>query len=245
VGQGTGLLSQPKATSPPEISLPKKDETRPLFYDFIKMSTHKRTHGIWRNGTVIPQYLRKEVMEERKLIQGIARKEASALQCAIDRFGGYVHAVVRRTVRGIGTAEDFEELSCDVFVILWSNASRLAKDSNLKAWLAVVARNRALRWARRQHLDLSISDVDMASYEFEADLIADWETRQELRGALLLLGDTDRTLIERYYFEDQGIARIAQDIGLSNAAVKSRLHRARQQLKEVLMKGVPHDHTRS
>jgi hypothetical protein len=68
-------------------------------------------------------------MEEQKLIQGIARKEASALRCAIDRFGGYVHAVVRRTVRGIGTAEDFEELACDVFVILWNNAARLAEDS--------------------------------------------------------------------------------------------------------------------
>jgi RNA polymerase sigma-70 factor (ECF subfamily) len=184
-------------------------------------------------------------MEERKLIQGIAQKEASALRCAINQFGGYVHAVVRKTIKGIGTAEDFEELACDVFVILWNNASRLAKDSNLKAWLAVVARNRALRWARGQHLDLSISEVDMASYEFEADLIADWETRQELRGALLSLGDTDRTLVERYYFEDQSIARIAPDVGLSEAAVKSRLHRARQQLKELLMKGgVPHDHTR-
>jgi RNA polymerase sigma-70 factor (ECF subfamily) len=184
------------------------------------------------------------MMEEHKLIQGIAQKEVSALRCAIDRFGGYVHVVVRKTIRGIGTAEDFEELTCDVFVALWNNASRLAKDSNLKAWLAVVARNRALRWARRQRLDLRISDVDMASYEFEADLIADWETRQELRGALLSLSDTDRTLVEQYYFEDQSIARIAQDVGLSDAAVKSRLHRARRQLKEVLMKGgTSHDHT--
>jgi RNA polymerase sigma-70 factor (ECF subfamily) len=121
----------------------------------------------------------KALMEERELVKSLAERNASSLRYAIDCFGGYVHAVIRNTVKGVGTPADFEELTSDVFAALWDNASRLAPNSHLKAWLAVVARNRALRWARTQHLEVALPDENLVTYELEPDLLANWEQQQE------------------------------------------------------------------
>jgi RNA polymerase sigma-70 factor (ECF subfamily) len=176
-------------------------------------------------------------MDEQELIRGIAHGQSSALQSAIEQFGGYVHAVIRNTIKEVGTPEDYEELICDVFVALWRNAKKLRAHSNLKAWLAVVARNRALRWASTQRLTLGLSDANLAFNELESDWIADWEQSQELCATIAGLNEGDRALIERFYFRDQSVEHISKDTGIASAAIKSRLHRARLRLKELLTEG--------
>ncbi|MDR1422879.1 MAG: hypothetical protein LBI64_08480, partial [Coriobacteriales bacterium] len=100
---------------------------------------------------------------DRRLLKALRKGDRQALERAIDEYGGYVAAVVRHTLddaRGQLRSEDCEELVSDVFVALWRTAPRLRADSRLKPWLAVVARNQALNWAReRSHRVMTVPDL--------------------------------------------------------------------------------------
>ena len=58
-----------------------------------------------------------------------------------------------------------------------------------------------------------------------------------LRRAVENLPPPDNQLVFRYYYEEEKLKDIAQDLGLSVTAAKSRLCRARRKLKEILVKG--------
>ena len=55
--------------------------------------------------------------------------------------------------------EDIEELASDVFVALW-RASQSLRTEHLRGWLGKVARNQAISFLRRQHLQLVRQDID-------------------------------------------------------------------------------------
>ena len=60
---------------------------------------------------------------------------------------------------------------------------------------------------------------------------------QSLEHALQNLDQVDRQLIEAKYFEQASVSELAAQFGLTEKAVESRLHRARQQLRSHLTKG--------
>jgi RNA polymerase sigma-70 factor (ECF subfamily) len=174
--------------------------------------------------------------DDHALIMALRNGESTALSSLISRYGGYVQAVVRRTAGSFAAQEDIEEMTSDVFVQLWRNAGRLNDDSNLKAWLAVVARNRALRWLRGFHSTEAIDDETTVAIAPSSELDPEMKAVLDamVSEAFSVLAPRERDLVERYYLEDSSIAQIAEETGLTPSAVKSRLHRARKQMKDAL-----------
>lgn len=80
-----------------------------------------------------------------ELLLRLRDKDQSALALAIRQYSKYVAAVVKKTLGPMGTPQDLEELTSDAFAALWENAEKLRDDSDLKYWLAVVARNASIR----------------------------------------------------------------------------------------------------
>ena len=97
--------------------------------------------------------MKKEI--DRKLLAALRAHEPQGLEEAIGRYSPYVAGVLRKVLGQLGTQEDLEELSSDVFVALWQSAEGLREDSDLKLWLGVVARNRALKHLRALRLELA------------------------------------------------------------------------------------------
>ena len=48
------------------------------------------------------------------------------------------------------------------------------------------------------------------------------------------MSEPDRTLFLRYYYEEEPLNQVAQELGLGLSAAKSRLARGRKRLKELL-----------
>lgn len=173
----------------------------------------------------------KKEMESR-LLDGLRRQDPRALEEAIDRFSPYVAGVARRVLGRLGTREDLEELTSDVFVALWRNGEALRPDSNLKLWLGVVARNRALK-----HLRLELPLEEAVLTDGEEGLL--WERREEaqqVRRAVLSMEPLDREIFLRHYFWRQTVDRIAKELEQNPSTVKSRLKRGRQKLRAFLEK---------
>lgn len=171
------------------------------------------------------------------LLERLRQGEQAGLEAVIHQYGGYVAAVIKRTLGPFGVAEDGEELVSDVFVALWQNAGELRDDSNLKYWLAVVARNAALKRLGRVRLEAALEENLPPFLDGETESPAEVsERRQLVRRAVESLNRQDRDIFLRHYFWYQSVAQIARETGMNESTVKTRLRRGREKLKEKLIK---------
>ena len=96
--------------------------------------------------------------DDKTILRRLKRGDAAALEAAVRQYSGYVTAVIGNQLGPCAAAEDIEELASDVFVALWRAAQPL-RTEHLRGWLGKVARNQAISFLRRQHLQL-VRDED-------------------------------------------------------------------------------------
>ena len=176
-------------------------------------------------------------MNESKLVKKLNQHSRGALDQAISRYTPYVSAVVLRALAGRASREDVEELCADVFVALWTHAETLEPEQGLRPWLAAVARNKATDWLRSRHPNEPILEDAPDPAPGPEELAQRREQSARLWAAVGALGEPDRTLFLRYYYEGEKLKSIAKELGLSQANAKQRLFRGRKALKAALQEG--------
>lgn len=170
-----------------------------------------------------------------ELLMRLREKDQAALEIAIQRYSRYVAAVVKKTMGPIGTEQDLEELVSDAFVALWVNAGKLRDNSDLKYWLAVVARNASLRRLKQLGRQIPLENERSFSRSLEEQVESE-ENQHLVRQAVDNMDPVDREIFLRHYFWHQPVAQIAEEMSKNIAAVKSRLSRGREKLRSVLVK---------
>jgi RNA polymerase sigma-70 factor (ECF subfamily) len=158
----------------------------------------------------------------------------NALEQIIGKYTAYVCVIIRNTAGAAVTREDIEELAADVFFALWENAGKMKK-ANLKAYLGAIARNKAKNKLRQFSELLPLEDEIVADDGVtpEDTLIID-EERQTVKSAVLSMDTLDREIFLRHYYGSQTVAAIADGTGTSEAAVKHRLIRGREKLRQII-----------
>ena len=142
------------------------------------------------------------------------------------------HAHVQRFARTLcSTPEDAEDATQEALIVLYRKIGTLRATAALASWMFQIVRNECIRKARVTFhtpippttFESSAEDVALARLEVEriVDSIASLPAEQR---AVLVLRDI------------QGLsgAASAQALGLSRAAMKSRLHRGRETLHSAL-----------
>ena len=122
------------------------------------------------------------------------------------------------------------------------HARRFETEAEFWGWLTVLARSSALDagrkqsryWAALKRFMLGQSEAEMV----DAVATSKAALHEALERGLQELDPLDRQLIEAKYFEQASVAELAAQTGLTGKAVESRLHRARQQLRSHLKKGM-------
>jgi RNA polymerase sigma-70 factor (ECF subfamily) len=119
-------------------------------------------------------------------------------------------------------------------------------EASFSTWLFRVAANEALmlmRVRRRQRALLaslahgSEAQIGLALTDLSRDLDAELarsETDARVRAALEELSARDRDLIVLHHYRDLPLEEIAGHLGVSESAVRSRMHRARSRLRALL-----------
>ncbi len=121
---------------------------------------------------------------------------------------------------------DSEDILQDTFMKLFCSKIYFENDEHIDKWLTAVAVNEsknliksAFRKKRAELEDYS------AAYSFNC------EQSEDLFNAVMSLSPKLRTVIHLFYYEDMSIEEIAKALKTKQSAVKTRLHRARAQLK--------------
>src|ERR1700734_2202056 len=90
------------------------------------------------------------------LVQRMAKGDRAAFSLVYERTVAQVFGVCHVV---LGSKEDAEEIVCDVFTYAWCHATSYdASRGSVIAWLAVMARNRAIDCYRRRRDIISLDD---------------------------------------------------------------------------------------
>ena|SRR5437868_3603697 len=149
-----------------------------------------------------------------------------------DRFSSIVYAVALRVLQDTGAAEDVLQ---DIFMQLWRNPAVFdASRGNMAAWLAVIARNRAIDALRKRRPQDDIADVVVS---VEPDLASEAERSRamlKVRGAMQAMPAPQRSALELAYFEGLSHSEIAEKTGEPLGTVKTRIRTALISLRKIL-----------
>jgi RNA polymerase sigma-70 factor (ECF subfamily) len=127
-----------------------------------------------------------------------------------------------------GDRQAAEDLAQETLLEAWRNAHKLDDPGGADRWLAAIARNVCLRWARRAGRTVTLEE-DAVTVELEHDELADLLDRALAE----LSADTRAALVQRYV-HDLPHAEIAAALGISEDAVAMRLTRGKVVLRRVL-----------
>lgn len=183
---------------------------------------------------------------DASLLLRLRAGEDEAYQELLRVHGGRLLAVARRLMRN---EEDARDCVQDAFLSAFRSLDRFEAKSRLGTWLhrilvnACLMRLRARKRKPEESVDPQTPEFDQ--YGFRSgpsemsplsaeDLFERKEVREQLRKAIDDLPENHRIVLLLRDIEELDTAETAEQLGMTQGAVKVRLHRARLALKEKL-----------
>ena len=154
-------------------------------------------------------------------------------------MGAWGGSVWRLALAQTGSKEDAEDVYQDVFLRLAQSATEFSSQEHLKAWLLRVAVNRCHDVARLRSRRPAVPLDSMPFEPSDAGPLSPDEVRA-LWEAVGELPESMRVVIHLYYQEGYSGKEIAGLLSLEPSTVRTRLQRARAQLK-ISLGGVDYD----
>lgn len=139
------------------------------------------------------------------------------------------------------TTEEAADIFQQTFISLVENLEKLRADSNLRAWLAVVARRHALHHLRKSNREQVVPDGDLGDSKLQQTFVAedsavDLEMMQTIDQGLNQIGRRCRELLLALYFDAQepSYEEIAERTNMAVGSVGPMRGRCLERLREIL-----------
>jgi RNA polymerase sigma-70 factor (ECF subfamily) len=185
--------------------------------------------------------------EERSLIYAIVHGNAPKYAVLVERFQARIFASMFAM---IGNRQDAEDLTQEAFLTAYKKLDHFENRSSFYTWLHRIAFHLAIDLQRRKsrttkkHLgdDISESSLPLASDDLTPESIAmNKEMATKVNAALQRLDAERKNLIVLRDIDGLDYAQIAEVLDIPMGTVRSRLHRARMELRDILLAaGVTH-----
>ena len=177
--------------------------------------------------------------DDVQLIQRVLEGDDAAFSALVRKYQKSVHALVWRKIGDFHIAEDITQ---DTFLKAYQRLSTLKEPQRFSGWLYVIAANHCSTWLRKKRLwtqpleDTNGTQSEKATYSgyviAENERIAAEAQHEVVKKLLAKLQESERTVITLYYLGEMTYEEISEFLGVSVAAIKNRLYRARNRLKK-------------
>jgi len=169
-----------------------------------------------------------------ELLTGWRAGDGAAGQALFARHFRKVHRFFATKCPG-----DIDELVQRTFLACMRAKEQFRGESLFSTYLFAIARREVRHWYDELHRDVARFDFEVSSIAAlcpsARTQIAGREERVRLVRALQSLPVEQQTLLELHYWEGVGIAELAEVFEAPPVTIRSRLHRARNALREQLM----------
>jgi RNA polymerase sigma-70 factor (ECF subfamily) len=183
-------------------------------------------------------------VDESVLVAQAREGDMQAFSTLVQRYDGKIFRLAMHVTQN---REDAEDVLQETFMKAYEHLDQFKGDSKFYTWIVRIAVNQALMKLRRRRTDKSVSmdeTIDTGEDTVVREIAA-WdespeqrfsreEVREILDGAIESLDPIYRSVFMLRDVDDLSTEETAEALGLSVPAVKSRLLRARLQLREKL-----------
>ena len=166
----------------------------------------------------------------------VLKGDQQAYAGLVDR---YQHFVFTLALKYLGSREDAEEVSQDVFVKAYRSLADFRGSSKFSTWLYTITYNTSVTWLRKKKVETVPMDEERTFARVEgkvsslrADKVEEKSRHEMVNRAIRMLSADDANLLTLFYKGEQSLEEIGRILGLEPNNVKVKLHRARQRLKE-------------
>lgn len=171
-------------------------------------------------------------MGDGLLLNRASLGDQQAMTELFDRYGRMVYSVALRVLNDPAHAEDVMQ---EIFFQVWRNPGSFTQGrGSLGAWLAVMARNRAIDALRRRKPTDSVDDVILVS---RTDMASELERNSMMEKVRVLLNDLpleQQKSIELAFFEGLTHSEIAVRTGDPLGTVKTRIRSALVRIRKAI-----------
>ncbi len=154
--------------------------------------------------------------------------EEAAIKAVYDVYSGPVYAASLRILRNPNHAADATQ---QTFLKAWKAAATYDTQRPFGPWIFSIARRTAIDIYRKESRRTSSENLEVAQPGPSLEVI--WEVF-EVRAAVEQLADDEREVIRMSHFEELTHTEIAERLDIPVGTVKSRTHRAHQNLVQLL-----------
>ncbi|PKA14936.1 MULTISPECIES: RNA polymerase sigma factor [Leptospira] len=183
---------------------------------------------------------RKQTVREKE-IQLLKRIKEGDDKAYIELTGPYRERLYRKAVSMVKDGDDAEDIVQDALISGYRSIRNFRAESGVYTWLyrIVVNKSKDLLAKRKRARENSMDDSefqvtdDRISFEKKVELS---DESNYLINKINELEDIYKEVIELRYFEEMSYSQIAEILGTNIGTVKSRLFKAKEFLKHLIMK---------
>ncbi len=171
---------------------------------------------------------------ERTLIREMAAGNSRALDELYTRYGPPVFGFL---MARLGNRQLAEEVQQDVMLAAWQSAGHFRGESKVMTWLLTIARNKAINAQRRRELpQVSLADTAEPPADDTGPLerLVRQGEYEAVRQVLDQLPAHLREVLVLVFYHQLSESEVSAVLGIAPGTVKSRLHRAKAALRDVL-----------
>ena len=175
------------------------------------------------------------MMDELGAVAQAKKGDAAAFEQLVQT---YQTSVYRLALRMCGNAHDAEEVAQEAFVSAWKALPSFRGESKFSSWLYQLTTNAAIDFLRREKRHRGAAPLDealaLAAEGTPQQAAEDAQLRETLQQALDTLSPEHRQIFLLRQMRQLSYEEIGRLLGLEVGTVKSRLSRAKKQLREIL-----------
>jgi RNA polymerase sigma-70 factor (ECF subfamily) len=151
----------------------------------------------------------------------------------IENYSEYVYNMIYYTILD---EEDAKDLTQEVFYKIWKGLDSFRNESSLKTWIFRITQNHLKNYLKSKKIKKILS-LEFLFEEKNRDFESkDYYLSERIESLLSRLPEDYRRVLVLFYIDGFNIKEISEILGTKEGTIKSKLHRAREKLKSLIMR---------
>ena len=174
------------------------------------------------------------VADDRRLVELVLAGDNIAFEYLFNRYQESIH---RLFIQRTGTVQDADDLLQENFIKVYINIHRYNPAYTFGQWVYTIARNTFVDYARKRQEDMPIDEKYSSSPSTSPtpeENFINLQQRSQIKRILESMPERYRQLIVMRFFDEYSYEEIAAKLQLPLGTVKTRIHRAREQMLRLL-----------
>lgn len=172
---------------------------------------------------------------EANFIKRLQRQKEDALEFVVDTYLPIIKGITYKVLGPLKNEGVIDECINDIFLSIWDNSKKFKGDSiDFRKWICTIAKFKAIDYYRKTSKQAEFSSEYMdvnADLSAEEELIL-LEDRTELIKLINQLEPIEREIFIKKFFLGFKTEEIANELGLTNAAIDNRVYRGKKKLNK-------------